>query len=1133
MRKTALGLAVVTLLGAAAARAGTATFDFNSDPAASGLLTLYGTCAWIPSDGVGTATNAEDGYLQVTDALNSQGGRVVFADFDNGAIVQGFTFECDLRIGGGTANPADGFSINYARANDPVITTGTGFASSPACEANLPEEGTTTGIAIGFDAWQSGGSASGCSTVGPDVIGISVRVDNNLVSQFPLPTKNGACDDATSLQTGPQAGPLCWQPLKVDLSTNNVLNVWWKGKQVLTNYPCTGYFPSAGRLIFAGRTGGANEKHEVDNIRITTITASLALIGTATGLADGFSFDITDAAQSVIDPASLIVKLDGTAVTPLTKTKVDKTTTVVYHGFPTLLVSGSTHSIDIAGKDNNNNAITGTRTFTVPTYGTLAAADVVASGVDTSKLGFKIMPWQSDGQPNAIYWTEEQLIGLHAANNANLSAATDNGYIDYTGVINFNISPASAGGGDAGNFQTAAGYPDSLFPGIPGANGLNGSTAIEVLTFLKFPAAGLYYMGVNSDDGFLVSEGKNPKDRLAVKLGSFNGGRGATDSIFPVAVTAPGIYPVRLIWENGNGELPGNGANCEWFTVKDGVKYLINDPAATNTTGVVAYYAGPQLPAYVSHVYPFDGATGARADKLVAQLTDAGSTVNGSSIKFAVDGTLINATVAKAGKVTTATADITPANIMQPGKRIASLVWADTAANSYSNSWSFTVDPWTALNPSLAVPLSAADSTKPGFTLQVSQMDPEITRPGKNDGMANQLDSADALLGGLYFPYYGSNTVDVAAGGTSTLLPAYSNVWYFNNAMDFNNVTSPGDFTYDLFIPGLPGVGPSADSENFAVWMDGYVALNAGYYRMGINSDDNFRVTEGTGITRQILHVTGSGVDRDVAAVVSDTINGNTGFGMPVPTTPIVAPVTWLGSVPDTGCPHFPAVDLTGKIAVINNLNCLDADLAYQAQEYGALAVILVNDAQWGLPYVLTGTSGGAFKVPVLCVNAYNGEEDMWKTNTSLVASIGADANLKLGEIDNGDGKGMSWVNFNVVVPQTGLYPLHVLYEQGGGGAGFEWAVQYSDSLAWDATSRSLVNDSADNRSLKAYRAVTVQPRPTLSLSKQGGAWKITYTGTLQSTATLGGAYQDVQGTSSPYTVPTGTGAQMFYRARN
>src|SRR5262249_39045224 len=142
---------------------GSAFFNFNSNPTTSGLLTLYGNASWQPTGGAGAATNASDGYLQVTPAAGNQRGAIVFADFDNGQMIKGFTLEADVRIGNGTPSPADGFSISYVRANDPVLLdVGRGgnpavdaniWATGPNCEANLPEEGTQTGISVGFDAW--------------------------------------------------------------------------------------------------------------------------------------------------------------------------------------------------------------------------------------------------------------------------------------------------------------------------------------------------------------------------------------------------------------------------------------------------------------------------------------------------------------------------------------------------------------------------------------------------------------------------------------------------------------------------------------------------------------------------------------------------------------------------------------------------------------------------------------------------------------------------------------------------------------------------------------------------------------------------------------------------------------------
>src|ERR1051326_1122315 len=102
------------------AHAASAFFNFNSDPAAGGLVKLYGIANWQSSGGAGAATNGNDGFLEITPSSGNQRGAVVFADFDSGAIIKAFTFEADVRIGNGSSPPADGFSINYVRANDPV-----------------------------------------------------------------------------------------------------------------------------------------------------------------------------------------------------------------------------------------------------------------------------------------------------------------------------------------------------------------------------------------------------------------------------------------------------------------------------------------------------------------------------------------------------------------------------------------------------------------------------------------------------------------------------------------------------------------------------------------------------------------------------------------------------------------------------------------------------------------------------------------------------------------------------------------------------------------------------------------------------------------------------------------------------
>ncbi len=220
-----------------------------------------------------TEGGLEGGYLKVTDAANGQRGKIILPDTGAGGqfVFGGRTgganaahhidnleasisddgrieISAMLRVGGGTDRPADGFSFNFVRPGDPVLAENTdGWAGIGGEPENLPEEGTTTGISIGFDEWQSGPAPeNGDQYFGPDaadVVGMSLRVDGIIAGQADLPTLNGALEDTTSLQTGDR-GPdgagdiseLGWARLTISapLEGANALNttVTWKGEAV-------------------------------------------------------------------------------------------------------------------------------------------------------------------------------------------------------------------------------------------------------------------------------------------------------------------------------------------------------------------------------------------------------------------------------------------------------------------------------------------------------------------------------------------------------------------------------------------------------------------------------------------------------------------------------------------------------------------------------------------------------------------------------------------------------------------------------------------------------------------------------------------------------------------------------------
>ena len=125
-------------------------------------------------------------------------------------------------------------------------------------------------------------------------------------------------------------------------------------------------------------------------------------------------------------------------------------------------------------------------------------------------------------------------------------------------------------------------------PGVPGTNGSTDGIDAEVITFVDLPA-GVITFGVVSDDSFRAQAGYINKPADAVLLSQVDG---ATANLtFRCVVTDAGVYPIRVIWQEGGG-----GANLELFTVKaDGTRVLLNDTA---NGGYRSYRAGvaPEKP---------------------------------------------------------------------------------------------------------------------------------------------------------------------------------------------------------------------------------------------------------------------------------------------------------------------------------------------------------------------------------------------------------------------------------------------------------------------------------------------------------------------------------------------------------
>jgi len=525
----------------------TYTFDTPPDPLTNPQFTnafILGSHSYpstsdphwqVWCSGAGAAIGGNPGgYLSIADATNGNNGfEMVFPDIDNGLPLKGFKMDLDLRAGNGTlGRPADGFSISFARYGDPVLvlaSNGTygGFAggdslaqaqlSSAAviaangANAGDAENGTKTGVAIVFDAWQGNylpdtPPNDGVAGDSNDREGIAVRIDDVTFIQLNLinnrngadcvPTPQTTVNDngaGISSQTGTNAlvlsgagcsrvyggtdasgtyANLVWQPLHVQIvpTTTNTYNLYvtYKGTTIVNvNLPTFSATP--GRLVLAGRTGGNNQNCHVDNIHLTTLPATNAVLVSVVGLLNGFDFTISDSGASILTNVS-ICTLDGVNVLPQTMVSYSLTNGLAPLSFGVYtqavrLAPNSVHTVNLTWLDTFGVNSFGTFTFTVPPWFEMPAANAIPfAALDTTKKGFLIKPYQTAMfEPNTYTWNEEMVAGLHGANivGTPTGLTTENGALVWDGTLDFANGPGTTGNGlfpnsDANSLLNAA-----------------------------------------------------------------------------------------------------------------------------------------------------------------------------------------------------------------------------------------------------------------------------------------------------------------------------------------------------------------------------------------------------------------------------------------------------------------------------------------------------------------------------------------------------------------------------------------------------------------------------------------------------------------------------------------------------
>jgi len=657
----------------------------------------------------------------------------------------------------------------------------------------------------------------------------------------------------------------------------------------------------------------------------------------------GFRFEITDGSRTAVAANSISATFDGVAATPLNVGKSGDVTKVEYVS-PTLLPAGTRHTVELTYANTATPPVTSKEVleFTVESYGTLTPVMKVVA--DTSKPGFQWRVFQNAAnQDNTTTKSELTVAGELRGPDGNLlpnqadpaaqgaAIAAGSAPNPANGLVSFEIAGtlnlSQTAGESNGNFAD-----DAQMPGIPGVEGGNDGIVAEIITYLELPA-GLITMGVNSDDGFETTAGRVNDVLGRIRLGDFVGGRGASDSLFRFLVQEAGVYALRTIWEEGNG-----GANVEWFTVQaNGKKVLLNDTA---NGGIKAYRAATVAPrSYVRKAFPIPGATGVAADSGVElEIVDGPTAVETSSVVLRVNGTVTSPTVTKSGS-TTRVVWTNPGLFPSDAVQTAELEYKG-GADVTRSTWSFRTAAYRALSTSIVT--SVGSGKDRGFRIRTVQS--EAGRATTDVAAEQQLLNNSGA----------ANIADTSGAGADGFF-AHSGVINFNQ----DAPTATGNFNADngfedQLPPGIPGT--LGGNDNYTQEVLAFLEFPAaGFYTMGVNSDDGFKVTPATG--------------RDTAAPVLGIFDGGRGvadtlFSIGVPQAGVYPfRLIWYEGGGGSAAEWF-TVSKSGARLLVNS-DQAGAIRAYRSrtEEPKPTPTIQLARSATGITITFTGTLQGADQV--------------------------------------------------------------------------------------------------------------------------------------------------------------------------
>ena len=298
--------------------------------------------------------------------------------------------------------------------------------------------------------------------------------------------------------------------------------------------------------------------------------------------------------ETSADRGSFVFSLDGQAA-PANQVVVTEGVTVPNNAVPfggatatwtpTANISSGLHAASVTYADGAGHHFTNTWNFRAIFLDSPVVGTPGASGFNV----FVVQAPQDPVLPNNLATAEAQLV-----TNSTIARL----YATNVTADSINYSAAGFDGNSKGTFDG-----DAAIPGQIDSATVN-NWAMAVTTYLDLPA-GLITLGVQSDDSYSVSSG-------GVVLGQHD--NGPANESFQFYVANAGLYPFRLVWEQGGGD-----SYLEWFEVPasghtdTGGRVLLNTSDAYKAYQSVVL-AAPTLLASASVSGPYTPVTGAVAD---------------------------------------------------------------------------------------------------------------------------------------------------------------------------------------------------------------------------------------------------------------------------------------------------------------------------------------------------------------------------------------------------------------------------------------------------------------------------------------------------------------------------------------